>query len=196
MMAFSVFKVWRGGTDMEKLAEYVVRSLIRRNIIKEHREIYQYGFQVGVELTAWGFTCLVISFIWKMQWYCIYVLMIFFLLRSYTGGLHFKNYKMCYFFSCFTVMLILYLGRNINLPYWPMIFVNIILLFGIYNLSRANDKIMNEIVEERAFYLKKLKFNCVLLTIGTLMLSIFWNKFIYAYMLWTLLVIMLSAKIK
>jgi len=87
----------------EKITDYILRS---GAIQKESYALYQYGFQIGLEMIS----CLLVCFI--IAWYLHMILeflvssITFILLRTYAGGVHLNSYKGCFVISVFVQTLV------------------------------------------------------------------------------------------
>lgn len=87
----------------EKITDYILRSGV---IQRESYALYQYGFQIGLEMVS----CLLVCFI--IAWYLHMILeflvssIIFILLRTYAGGVHLNSYKGCFVISVFVQTLV------------------------------------------------------------------------------------------
>lgn len=94
---------------MEKTADRIAEYLVRTQTVqKDKKEIYVYGFQVGLEFAVTTGTIVISAAIIGMLIECIIVLAVFFTLRGFTGGLHMNTFLSC--FICSEVLLMLTLG--------------------------------------------------------------------------------------
>lgn len=101
---------------MEKIAQRLTRYLIERDIIlKEKRCIYQYGFQIGLEVTINTIISICIAIMFNMVVETLVFFFVFILLRSYAGGLHLNSYMKCLIGSCLSLTGLLYVVGNIDL---------------------------------------------------------------------------------
>lgn len=91
----------------DKLTEYVMQS---GAIPEKSYAIYQYGFQIGLEMLS----CILVSFAISVYLHMIpeFILVtgIFMLLRSYAGGMHLNSFIGCFFCSVLvqTMLLVIY----------------------------------------------------------------------------------------
>lgn len=72
----------------KKLTDYIIKVGV---IQKELYAVYQYGFQIGLEMFTCFFTCFCIAIYLHMIPEFIVVTSSFMLLRTYAGGLHLNN---------------------------------------------------------------------------------------------------------
>ena len=87
-----------------------------RNNQEEDRPIYEYGFQILIEIFLWVLCCTIIAALTcSLIELCIFFI-IFFPIRSYAGGFHFRKFSVCLPFSCTTFLIIIYLSRIIIMP--------------------------------------------------------------------------------
>ena len=79
----------------KKLTEYVVKTGI---VPVESYEIYQYGFQIGLEMLFSFVVCFgVATYLHMIPEFVVYT-GIFMLLRTYAGGVHLNSFRAC--FTC------------------------------------------------------------------------------------------------
>ena len=72
----------------EKITDYIIKA---GAISKESYAIYQYGFQIGLEMLSCFLICFGISiYLHMIPQFFSGLLVYFMLLRTYAGGLHFK----------------------------------------------------------------------------------------------------------
>lgn len=181
---------------MDRIADIITLRLIKAgDINQEDYAIYKHGLQVGMEIILWILSCLIISFVIGSLLHCIYIIGVFISLRSYLGGIHFNNYRICYFFSCFVVSLLLIIGNIIKLPIAAGILIDTFLLVLVYCLSSLNANKKNEDREEYNYYRTRLKINCILIGSITIILSALWDSNIYSYLFLSLTFIILSANV-
>ncbi len=101
---------------MEKIAERLVKRLLRENMISESMmEIYQYGLVRLLEIGCAVLTSFVICLGMGMLKEGILFFLFFIPLRSYLGGFHMEKYWQCYIMSCFTLLAVLAITRVVSL---------------------------------------------------------------------------------
>ena len=96
----------------KKLTEYILEKGI---IEKYNYEIYQYGFQIFLELSLNILCSIIIAVILDMKIECIFFFLFFIPLRSYNGGLHMDRYLSCFLLSCTTLALTLLIVKHFTL---------------------------------------------------------------------------------
>lgn len=96
----------------KKLTEYILEKCI---IEKYNYEIYQYGFQIFLELSLNILCSIIIAVILDMKIECIFFFLFFIPLRSYNGGLHMDRYLSCFLLSCTTLALTLLIVKHFTL---------------------------------------------------------------------------------
>ena len=96
----------------KKLTEYILEKGI---IEKYNYEIYQYGFQIFLELSLNILCSIIIAVIIDMKIECIFFFLFFIPLRSYNGGLHMDRYLSCFLLSCTTLALTLLIVKHFTL---------------------------------------------------------------------------------
>ena len=77
----------------EKLTGYIVKS---GAVPEESYEIYQYGFQIGLEMLSCLLTCFGIAVYLHMIPEFAVVTGIFMMLRSFVGGVHLNSFGACF----------------------------------------------------------------------------------------------------
>lgn len=89
---------------MEHLSTLLTDYILEKEVInKEDYEIYQYGFQIGIEILIFIVVCYIMAIQLHMVGDCTVLLLILFLLRSYVGGIHMDSYIICFLCSCIVV---------------------------------------------------------------------------------------------
>lgn len=73
--------------------------VIKTNGSDEDFEIYRYGVQSGFEQGLFIITCILIALLINSLWAMLLFLIVFYLLRPYIGGFHFKEFWKCYVLS-------------------------------------------------------------------------------------------------
>lgn len=114
----------------KRLANYICEKEV---ITKEMIEIYQYGFQCFLELSASTVCSIIIALFLGMLPECLFFFLLFIPMRSYSGGLHMKTYFACFIGSCFilttSLLAVKYLIVPIPLSFTLYLFAAILLLF-------------------------------------------------------------------
>ncbi len=110
---------------MERLSEKLTKYVIKAGVVsKELYAIYQYGFQIGLEMLCCFITCLIIAVYLHMIPEFIVFTIIFILLRTYAGGVHLNSFWSCYLCSVVVQTIILIISDQYILPiYWSWTFI-------------------------------------------------------------------------
>ena len=113
----------------EKLTEYVVRS---GAILGESYAVYQYGFQIGLEMLCCLIASLSIAAYLHMISEFVVFTGIFMMLRTYAGGIHLSSYTACFVCSVSVQTFALMIGRTYVLPIdvsWLLVIICSILIW-------------------------------------------------------------------
>lgn len=102
---------------MERLSEKLARYIIKAGAVSEESyAIYQYGFQIGLEMLCCFITCLVISvYLHMIPEFTVFTI-IFILLRTYAGGVHLNSFRSCYLCSVIVQTALLIISGICRLP--------------------------------------------------------------------------------
>lgn len=96
----------------KKLTEYILEKGI---IEKCNYEIYQYGFQIFLELSLNILCSIIIAVVLDMKIECLLFFLFFIPLRSYNGGLHMDRYLSCFLLSSTTLTLTLLIVKHFTI---------------------------------------------------------------------------------
>ena len=113
----------------EKITDYVIKTGAAS---EESYAIYQYGFQIGIEMLSCFLVCLGIAIYLRMIPEFLVFTGSFMLLRTYAGGLHLNSFTRCFICSVFVQTLVLLISKQctILLPIaWVIIFCGSILIW-------------------------------------------------------------------
>ena len=136
----------------EKLTKYVIKT---GAIPEELYTIYQYCFQIGLEMLCCFITCLFIAIYLHMISKFVVFTVIFILLRTYAGGVHLNSFLSCYLCSVVvqTVVLITSGIYQFSIP-WTWI---IIVICSVLILKYAPVETMNrELNSDEKLYCQKI----------------------------------------
>lgn len=143
---------------MRKLAIRLTNYVLCHGKVKiEEREIYEYGFQIGLETILSFSICAMLAQSIGMFKEGILFYAIFIPLRAYAGGFHFDKYILCLLCSCLTFYGVLLIAKSINISlilFWliPFLLLCIRLLYPVEHVNRQID------IEEEKYFKKKLIF--------------------------------------
>lgn len=138
---------------MEKLADKLTLYIISRGAIEESDyEIYHYGMLTGLEVALCLTICSVIAIFLKSFPEFVVVSIIFYSLRAYVGGLHFKSFIICSVCSCTVITFLLVIIHYTVLGKYMYLVGIIITLIMIATLSPiATKNNINDAVEKVVF---------------------------------------------
>lgn len=97
----------------ERITTYVIKA---GAITEESYTIYQYGFQIGLEMISCFIVCLGIAILLHMIPQFIVFTTIFILLRTYAGGVHLNSYFGCFICSVAIQTLVLLVNDQYIIP--------------------------------------------------------------------------------
>ena len=86
------------------LADYVIKKGM---VDEEERDVYEYGFQIGIELGCFVLYCIALAAYMDMLIGGALFFLIFAPLRAYAGGLHLERFHSCFILSCLTYSAVL-----------------------------------------------------------------------------------------
>ena len=99
---FAEFKQMKfaGGILMKRVFAFLTDYLIKKGLVQEEdRPIYEYGFQILIEIFLWVLCCTIIAALTcSLIELCIFFI-IFFPIRSYAGGFHFRKFSVCFLYD-------------------------------------------------------------------------------------------------
>ena len=118
---------------MEHLSIVLTNYIFKKGLIdKKNYEIYQYGFQCFLEVSASTICSIVIALLLHMFSECLFFFLLFIPMRSFSGGLHLKTYFSCFIGSCLilttTLLIVKYLTISIPISFMLYVFCAIIIL--------------------------------------------------------------------
>lgn len=122
----------------EKITDYVVKS---GAISGESYVIYQYGFQIGLEMLSCFLVSLFIALYLHMIPQFIVFTVVFILLRTYGGGIHMNNYLGCFICSILVQNTIILINEYYTLTVsiaWIIIFGGTILILKVAPVENIN----------------------------------------------------------
>lgn len=153
---------------MKKLAEKLTAYVIGKGIVTEtEKNIYLYGFQMGLELISNLIVSIAIAIMMDMIPQAIIFFVIFIPIRTYAGGFHFDSYLPCFLLSVVTYVVVLKLAGIVSFTSWIYVVIDGLLLllirglFPVQNIRRVLDE------DEKRYFLKKLRciifMDCILI---------------------------------
>lgn len=149
----------------EKLTEYIIET---GAVSAELYAIYQYGFQIGLEMLCCFVSCLSIAIYLHMIPEFIVFTGIFMLLRVYAGGVHFNSFGKCFICSIVVQMLILFIDSKYKLALtdaWRIIIICAILILKAAPVESIN----RELESDEKKYCQKVTMKiliCIFIFVG------------------------------
>lgn len=144
---------------MEHLSIVLTNYIFKKGIIDEKNyEIYQYGFQCFLEVSASTICSIVIALLLHMFSECLFFFLLFIPMRSFSGGLHLKTYFSCFIGSCLilttTLLIVKYLTIPIPISFMLYVFCAIIILIigPVDHPNREVDSQENRIFTRRTHF--------------------------------------------
>lgn len=133
---------------MERLSEKLTQFVIDSGAIsKESYAIYQYGFQIGLEMLSCLAVCSVIAVYLHMIPEFIALTVFFMLLRSFAGGVHLNSFWKCFVCSVTVQTLVLILNDLYRFSMrnaWRIIILSSILIFKLSPVQSINRELDND----------------------------------------------------
>lgn len=166
---------------MEKFSYILTTYLVQKGVIVADKScIYQYGFQVGLEVSINTAISILIAVLCHMERETIVFFAVFIVLRSYAGGLHLKTYLSCLICSCMSLLGLLLIVKYIE--------INNLISMGLICISLVLIKILSPVQDinrplsasERIRFGRKLNFAIV----GIVVISIIFYFMQLKRMLW------------
>ena len=100
---------------MGKLSEKITRYVIDAGAVSEELyAVYQYGFQIGLEMLICLFVCMSIAIYLHTIPEFLVSTGVFMFLRTYAGGVHLNSFKAC--FTCSVAVQVMILQINNKYP--------------------------------------------------------------------------------
>lgn len=122
----------------KKLTDYIIKSGV---VSEESYMIYQYGFQIGIEMLSCFLVCLGIAIYLHMIPEFFVFTGSFILLRTYAGGLHLNSFNKCFICSITVQTLVLFINKQktMVLPLaWGIILFSSILILRVAPVENIN----------------------------------------------------------
>lgn len=147
---------------MERLSEELTKYIIKAGVVSEESyAVYQYGFQIGLEMLCCFITCLAIAVYLHMVPEFIVFTTIFILLRTYAGGVHLNSFWACYFCSIVVQTLVLIISDIYQLPIvgaWTIIIIGNALILKYAPVQTMN----RELNDNEKLHCRKITIKIVL----------------------------------
>lgn len=117
---------------MKRLSEKLTAYIINAGAVSEELyAVYQYGFQIGLEMLCCFVTCLSVAIYMHMIPEFAIFTGIFMLLRTYAGGVHLNSFGSCFICSVTVQIIAMYFNSKYKFTVgtaWLLILVSAILI--------------------------------------------------------------------
>lgn len=121
---------------MEYLAKRMADFILEQKVIEEEDyAIYKYGLQTGMEMSLCVIVSAIIAIILDSFLEYLVLMLMFFPLRAYVGGIHMKSFRSCFVCSCVVLTLGLCFAMKCTLDGSVMILPICILMFVNHKLA-------------------------------------------------------------
>lgn len=136
---------------VKKIVEYISPN-------NEDYDIYEYGVKTMLELGISTITSIIISILYNKFIEGIVVIMIFAIVRSYVGGLHFKSFLFCYLVSNINIIGCLFLsGLKIDFDIVGIIIYMLLIIIITYAFAPVQSESNPLSTKEIEVIKKKIK---------------------------------------
>lgn len=159
---------------MKQLSEKLTRYVIDTGAVSEESyAIYQYGFQMGLEMISCFATCFAIALYLHMIPEFLVSAGVFIILRTYAGGVHLNTFAACFLCSVVVQTLILIIHSRYKLSItvaWILVIVSAIMIAK----SAPIDSINRELDSDEKKHCKKVTIkveSCIMIFAGICLLS-------------------------
>jgi len=136
----------------EKLTAYVINA---GAVSEELYAVYQYGFQIGLEMLCCFVFCLGISVYLHMIPQFIVFTGIFMLLRTYAGGVHLNSFGACFFCSVAVQTAALLVNDRFKFSMWSAWIIILVMSILIWRFAPV-DSISRELDKEEKAHCRKV----------------------------------------
>ena len=136
----------------EKLTAYVINA---GAVSEELYAVYQYGFQIGLEMLCCFVFCLGIAVYLRMIPQFIVFTGIFMLLRTYAGGVHLNSFGACFFCSVAIQTVALLVNSRFRFSVWSAWIIILVMLCLIWKFAPV-DSISRKLDNEEKTHCRKV----------------------------------------
>lgn len=173
----------------EKLTGYIIKT---GTVSEELYAVYQYGFQIGLEMLCCFVICLSIAIYLHMIPEFIIFTGIFMLLRTYAGGVHLNSFLACLICSVTVQNLVLFIDSTWILPTviaWVITLISISLIWKCAPVENVN----RELDSNEKEHCKKVTMRILIGVFSfTCICTLYGAEKIVSLVAWTVLVILIS----
>lgn len=143
---------------MKRLYQALTDYIIVKGVAEESdREMYEYAFQVAVELGIFAAATIVIALCLEMFWEGVFFFIIFIPLRVYAGGLHMETFISCFCMSCLAFFSVLLVSKYLEVPgcfSWILQLLLEVMVYKLYPVENVNRSVDER---ENAYFKKRLR---------------------------------------
>lgn len=135
---------------MEIVVERLVDKMLQEKMIStEDKKWYIYSLQLIIEKIVSYSTILLLAMIFGFFFQTIGFLLVFSVIRKYSGGFHFKHFWSCYLFSIGTYLAFVLVYQNYQFEFSiiPMIISSLACL-GIFGIGAVNNRVYHWSMKE------------------------------------------------
>lgn len=162
-------------------------------------EAFKYVMEFTLEMAAGILASAIIAVGLKMRWETAAFLLIFWILRSYAGGIHLDKFSHCFIFSALVIAGTMAIVKYSCVPLW---FSHFLFMGGIgaFMLTGPeNDRNRKVDEEEDAYFKKKLRQSLFAIAVVYLICALMQNRkytFLIAIAVGVVYVLMILGKVK
>lgn len=161
---------------MEYLSRRLTDYILKKEIIKkESYDIYQYGFQCFLELSVSTICSIIIALFLQMLPEALFFFLLFIPIRSFSGGLHLKNYFSCFLASIFVLTSTLLAVKYITVPLLISLVVYIFCVILIIAIGPINHPDREVDCDDNHIFKRKTFFTLLFSILTAIIFSVMGN---------------------
>ncbi len=156
---------------MVRWKEYIIEKLVINKIIQEEEsEIYKFGMECLVLKLFHCISYIGIAVCLKMLPELAVIGCVLIPLRRNAGGYHAKTKTECYIFSCFYVLIILFVSKTVinQFIWWGALVLSDVIIYLMSPVDNENRRLDKE---EALYYRKKSRYILILANISSIILE-------------------------
>ena len=151
---------------IELFSNKVIRCFIKQNIIDEsQKDVYKYGIIVASQATITMISMLIIGLIFDLFFENLCFIIVFKILRKFSGGLHSKKFLICFFVSILLNILVLFTYRLFVLVHNFMIVVPVEFVSSLILVLLSPVKCKNKDISKNESKVFKLIVTIICITV-------------------------------
>lgn len=185
---------------MEKMAGMLADRFYEKSTFPTvSYEAFKYVIEFTLEMAAGILASAIIAVCFNMRWETAAFLLIFWVLRSYAGGIHLDKFSHCFLFSAFVIAGTMALVKYSYVPLWfsHLLFVGGVGAFMLTEPESDRNRTVDE--EEDAYFKKKLRQSFFTIAVIYLFCAFTQNRkytFLIAITVSVVYVLMILGKVK